>query len=573
MKKTVQIITAVLLAIALLACTAWYFMVYDREFTRDVLLSCARGLDSNGNHNAAAWFYNLAYNQAENGDSVAIELAQQYKTSGNYTKAEYTLYKAIANNGGVDVYIALSKLYVEQDKLLDAVTMLGGITDPVIKEQLDAMRPSAPIVSPDPGFYNQYISVMLDAGENIIYYSTTKEYPSTTTAPYSSSITLIDGENTIQAVAVAENGLVSPLAIYGYTVGGVIELVKFDDTTLETAIRTELSIRDSQDVYTNDLWNIKSFIIPESVKSYRDIQHMIFLESLTIQSGVSDELKYLSGLSALTELHIKDTTVTQEVLEAIAALPGLKKLTLTDCTLANITALAKATELTYLDLSDNNIYDLSAISSMVDLTELYLQNNAFSDLTPLAGLTALKKLNVHHNQVTTLTPIINLTALTLLDAGENQITELGSIGQLTALTVLDLSSNQLTNLSDVGKCHMLAELDISSNLLSDISNLSTLNNIQHFNFSHNEVASLPKWDRTCALITIDGSYNKLSKLDNLQGLPNLNVVTMDYNEGIRSIKPLKDCPMLTEVNVYGTKVTDVKDLTSQSIIVNYNPLA
>ena len=47
---------------------------------------------------------------------------------------------------------------------------------------------------------------------------------------------------------------------------------------------------------------------------------------------------------------------------------------------------------------------------------------------------------------------------------------------------------------------------------------------------------------------------------------------MDYNEDIESIDVLADCPVLIQVNVYGTKVKDVKKLTDQSIIVNYNPL-
>lgn len=572
MKKTIRIITAVLLSILLLVFSAWYLMVYDREFTRDMLLGCARHLDNNGDHNIAAWFYNLAYNQSDNGDSVAIELAQQYKAYGNFTKAEYTLYKAIANGGGLDVYIALSKLYVEQDKLLDAVTMLGGITNPEIKEQLDAMRPKAPTSTPDPGFYNQYISVTLRAETGTIYYSAGKEYPSTLTPQYTDPITLGDGENTIQAIAVSDDGLVSPLSIFGYTVGGVIELVEFDDTNIESAVRTALSASDNQTLFSNDLWNIKEFTIPDSATNYQDIEHMIFLEKLTIQSGETDELKYLSGLTALEELHITDTTVSQEALEWIAALPGLKKLTLSGCRLSGIAPLSKASGITYLDISNNTIRNLDAITAMPGLSELYLQHNAVDSLSALSGNTNLKKLNVSHNSITSLAPITNLTLLTQLDAGANLLNELGNIGQLTAVTELILSGNKLTALSTLNDCTAIVKLDISSNALTDISSLSTLTNMQYFDFSHNEVTDLPKWSKSCALVTINGSYNKLSKLDNLGGLKQLNIVSMDYNEGIRSVSALADCPMLIEVNVYGTKVSDVRDLTSQSIVVNYNPV-
>lgn len=571
MKKTIRILTTVVLAVAILLCSAWYLFVYDREFTRDVLLSCARGMESTGSHNVAAWFYNMAYNQSDDGDAVAVELAQQYKNSGNYTKAEYTLYNAISNGGSAEVYIALSKLYVEQDKLLDAVTMLNGITDPEIKEQLDTMRPAVPVATPDPGFYNQYISVTLQS-EDTIYLSTDGAYPTTHADPYSAPITLSDGENTIQAISVDENGLVSTLAIYGYTVGGVIELVEFSDSAAEAAIRTALSVGDTKQLYSNDLWNIKSFTVPADAKSYADIRHMAFLEVLTINSGVSDELSYLSGLSNLVELTITDTAVSQDALKSIATLPKLQKLTLSGCSLTNISSLEKATGITTLDLSENAIRDISALSTMTNLSELHLQHNAVSDISPLASNTKLTKVDISHNALTTIAPLSSLTAITWLDANTNSITELGEIGKLTSLTYLSVESNQLTDVSKLANCAALTELNISSNKLTDITALSALENMQHFNFSHNEIAKLPAWPKSCALVIIDGSYNKLSNLDALSGLEHLNVVYMDYNEEIKSVSPLAKCPVLLEVNVYGTKVTDVKSLTSQSIVVNYNPV-
>ena len=129
MKKVIRILVPVLLVVAIIFCTTWYLLVYDRPITRDILLKIARFNDNHGNHNSAAWFYNLAYSQAGDNDAVAIELAEQYKAVGNFTKAEFTLSNAIADGGGVDLYIALCKTYVQQDKLLDAVTMLDNITN------------------------------------------------------------------------------------------------------------------------------------------------------------------------------------------------------------------------------------------------------------------------------------------------------------------------------------------------------------------------------------------------------------------------------------------------------------
>ena len=63
MKKFFRVFVPILLVLAILLCLFWYLFVYDRAFTRDVLLYSARYFDSNGNHALSAWFYDLAYEQ------------------------------------------------------------------------------------------------------------------------------------------------------------------------------------------------------------------------------------------------------------------------------------------------------------------------------------------------------------------------------------------------------------------------------------------------------------------------------------------------------------------------------
>ena len=94
---------------------------------------------------------------------MAIELANQYKADGNYTKAEYTLSNAINGDASVELYIALCKTYVEQDKLLDAVNFLSNISDPTIRNALEQLRPTAPTANYEPGFYSQYLDLELSS--------------------------------------------------------------------------------------------------------------------------------------------------------------------------------------------------------------------------------------------------------------------------------------------------------------------------------------------------------------------------------------------------------------------------
>lgn len=572
MKKFIKVLLPIILSIAILSCTIWYLFVYDRAFARDMLLNMARFSEYNGYHDASTWLYKQAYAHANNSDSVAIELAEQYKRTGNYTKAEFTLSNAIADGGGIDLYVALCKTYVQQDKVLDAVNMLNNITNPDIKAQLDSMRPSAPSCQPAPGFYSQYISVTVESNSGTLYVNPNGEYPSVASTPYSDPIPLADGENTLYAVSIDDNGLVSPLSVFGYTVGGIVEELKFSDSAMEAAIRDVLNVSDDKTLLTNELWVIKEFVIPEEATNYAELKHMPFLTSLTVKDGVAGELSYIGALSSLETLVISGVTVSQDNLAAIAKLPNLKQLTLSNCSLSGIYALADAMGLTYLDLSGNSIKNIDALSNMKSLQEVYLQQNAITSLTPLSDLSSLATLDVSHNVLTTIAPLSGVTGLTWLNAANNKISKLGDLGNLGALTYLSLKTNKLTNVSAIASCASLTDLNIAENSVSDITSFSKLNTLMYLDFSNNKVSDLPKFSKKCDLVSINGSYNEIKSLDNLSGLSKLNTVTMDYNKDLSSLKPLTDCQKLIEVSVYGTKVKSSATLSEMSVIVNYDPV-
>lgn len=571
MKKAMRFILPLLLAVAVVGCAVWYLFVYDRDFTRDILLSEARYFERQGNHNIAAWFYDLAYFQADQDEDVAIELAEQYKASGNYTKAEYTLSSAIADGGSAKLYTALSKTYVEQNKLLDAVDMLNNIADPVMKAELDALRPSAPAVDPAPGFYTEYISVSVSTSFGTLYVTTNGQYPSLSDEPYSEPITLRQGETVIYALSVAENGLVSPLSIYGYTVGGVIEKVTFTDAAFEASVRSVLGVDDDDTLYSSDLWTITSFTMPDDAQTYQDLVWLPYLHSLIIQNGLEGEFGYIGSLKSLQELILSNCRPNEEELAAIASIPTLEKLTLYDCGLSSIAELSMAQGLTYLDLSSNNVRNITPISGMNGLQELRLRRNALTDLSALSGLNNLSILDISFNSISSIAPICSIKSLTWLDAGSNALSTLGAIDNLTGLTYLSVAYTGISDVSPIAKCVGLTELDISNNDISDILALETLNALETFDFSYNHVTALPAFSESCKLVTIDGSYNQLSSLEALSGLSRLNQVLMDYNQDISSIDCLTSCGNLYQVNVFGTDVVDASALTDMDIIVNFDP--
>ena len=570
MKSSLKRILPILLAILVLLSAVWYLFVYDRAFTRDLLLWQARLFENNGNHAVAAWFYRQAYVQSDNNQNVAIELAEQFKANGNYTQAEATLSGAIADKPAAELYIALSKTYVEQNKLLDAVNMLENITDPETKSLLEAQRPAAPTVSAAPGYYNQYFDIEVTAATGTLYVSTDREYPSIEEDRYTESIPLAAGENTIYALAVGDNGLVSPLAIFGYTVGGVVEPVTLSDSAMDTHMRSLLGIDKEVPLLTSDLWTITELNVPADVSDISDLRYLTGLQKLTLESLEFSDLSVVSGLTQLTELTVRNCYLTSEDVSVIARLPYLTRLTLSGCSLSSVDSLSESRNLTFLDLSSNTIRDISALSFMTELQELNLSQNAVTNLNAISGLQKLTDLYLAGNSLSSLVPLRSCTSLVRLDVSHNAIASLSGVETLEQLQFLYAGYNQLTDISLLTGNTTLEELDISNNSLTSIGAVSTMLQLQGLNFSYNQVSSLPEFNKSCSLVIIDGSHNQLGSLVPLGGLHILNRVILDYNN-IYWVDPLAKCYNLIQLDIFGNPVSDVSALTDMGVIVNYSP--
>ena len=571
MKKFTRFLVPLLLALVIIASCGWYLFVYDRDFARDMLLQQARNHDLNGNPKLSSLFYDMAYDFSGQDQNVAIELANQYKNDGNFTKAEYTLTNAIHDAPTAELYMALCKTYVQQDKLLDAVNLLSNITNTQIKTELEALRPAAPTADHDPGFYSQYIDVALSANDGTLYCTTTGEYPCIETNAYTKPIKLSGGETVIYAITVADNGLVSPLTVLSYTVNGVIEPAIFMDSTMEEYVRTLIGADPNDIVYTNELWEIVDFTVPSGVASLEDLKLMPYLKSLTVHGLKLDTLTDLASLNKLEKLDLSGCRFPASELSVTASLPELTTLILSDCSLSSISDLDGAKNLVVLDLSKNGgIRNLQPISNITSLKELYLQNNAVIALDHLSGLTNLQKLDVSYNSLTSLAPITGCIKLTYLNADGNQLASLAGMESLALLTELSVNYNLLTDVASLASCSELNILSVTNNQITDISGLAGLTKLEKLDFSYNSVAQLPTWDSGCTLRTIDGSYNAIENLNSLASSTTLSYIYMDYNK-ITDVSALANCYNLVQLNVFGNKIKDVSALTEHDIIVNYDP--
>ncbi len=572
MKELMKRLIPLVLILALIVSACWYVLVYDRETVKDFLMAQARSFAKSGHFEAAAWLYDVSYQFAGEDMNVALDLASLYRESGNYTKAEYTLVNAIADGATAELYIALCDVYVEQDKLLDAANLLEGIADPELKAQLDAMRPPAPQTDHDPGFYSQYITLNFTAGGGTLYVTTDGEYPSTEDAPCTTPVALEAGETKVYALTVAENGLVSPLTVQTFTIGGVVEEVEFADAYLEEIIREKLMYGSETVLYTDDLWTITELEVPADVISLQDLQYMTGLEKLTIQSRPLEDLSFLSGMIRLRELDLSGCTFGGDM-KILGVLPALEKLNLSGCMISSLAFLSHAPALRELDLSTNAVGNVSMLSTITTLEVLKLHDNAVSNLLPLRDLPGLRVLDVSGNLLTSIQVLTACDALTELDVSDNKISGIGAIVDMPQLQVFRASKNMIADTTPLGACTELRILDLSSNRISDLAALASLTKLEEFYFANNTVTSLPAWPATTALVIIDGSYNQISSLSPLDRLEALNYIYMDYNEKISKISFLADNPNLVQINVFGTKVTEAQAnrCLDRSIIVHYDP--
>ena len=552
MKYILKIFLIVLLVVAIIGAACWFFLVQRPDLTMSVFAHWGDYFYDAGRYNRAVSLYETACKLSPENANLPVRLAQAYINSGNYTKAEYTLVSAITNNPeSVQLYVALSKTYIEQDKILDAEQMLDRITSADVKAQIDALRPNAPVLSPESGYYSEYIDVAVTATGGTAYLAVNQDYPSIETDAYEAPVTLEAGDSKVVVVTVAENGLVSDAVYGGYTIGSVVEEVKLSDSALDSYVRELLGKSASDTIMSDELWEIEELTLPEGVQDISDLTRFAGLKTLTIQNATGLDLSVLPQLTTLQTLDLSGTTLPTSTLDAIGTLPELKKLVLQSCAVTAINPLVGLSNLEYLDLTNNSVSDLTAITALEHLKDLYLTNNPVKSITYLNSCLELERLHIENCGVSRLSSLAGNTSLQELYASNNEISDISVLSDCVSLSVLDISDNQV----------------------KDVSVIANLPELTYFLASHNQIESLPAFDTaTCKLVRINVNNNQLTDLSPLKGLPALNYIFADYNQ-ISDISGLEDCPLLTQLNLFDNPVNEaqVKALQEIGRIVNYTP--
>ena len=551
MKHALKIILPIILILALIIGACCLFLIARRDLTESIFVYWGEHFYEAGRYSRAVSFYKAAMHFAPKDADLAIRLADAYKKSGNYTKAEYTLVSAITQiPDSVQLYVALSKTYVEQDKLLDAETMLGRITNDAVRTQIDALRPAAPVIEPESGNYSEYIDVTVTGASGTVYAVCNSDFPASEQDVYTGPISLEAGESKIVALSVAENGLVSDAVYAGYTVGNVVEEVKLADAGMDAYVRELLGKTAGSAIMSDELWAVEELDLPDTVASLEDLPYFTGLHSLSLHHGTGLDLSVLSRLPTLRTLDLSGCTLSTAAMNTIVTLSELTSLNLSGCAVAEIDALIGLQKLETLDLS----------------------NNTVSDLTALSALLALRELNLTNNPITSLSNLKNCTELETLYAGQCAITRIAGLADHTKLKTLVLSGNKITDISALAGCTAIETLDLSGNSISDISVVSGFKNLVDLNVSSNQITDLPQFDADTPLWHVDISHNQIESLAGLEGNLAVNFINADYNR-IKSVAKLESCIMLVRMNLWDNPVDadEVKQLQDIGILINYNP--
>lgn len=551
MKHALKIILPIILILALIIGACCFFLIARRDLTESIFVYWGEHFYEAGRYSRAVSFYKAAMHFAPKDADLAIRLADAYKKSGNYTKAEYTLVSAITQiPDSVQLYVALSKTYVEQDKLLDAETMLGRITNDAVRTQIDALRPAAPVIEPESGNYSEYIDVTVTGASGTVYAVCNSDFPASEQDVYTGPISLEAGESKIVALSVAENGLVSDAVYAGYTVGNVVEEVKLADAGMDAYVRELLGKTAGSAIMSDELWAVEELDLPDTVASLEDLPYFTGLHSLSLHHGTGLDLSVLSQLPTLRKLDLSGCTLSTAAMNTIVTLSELTSLNLSGCAVAEIDALIGLQKLETLDLS----------------------NNTVSDLTALSALLALRELNLTNNPITSLSNLKNCTELETLYAGQCAITRIAGLADHTKLKTLVLSGNKITDISALAGCTAIETLDLSGNSISDISVVSGFKKLVDLNVSSNQITDLPQFDADTPLWHVDISHNQVESLAGLEGNLAVNFINADYNR-VKSVAKLESCIMLVRMNLWDNPVDadEVKQLQDIGILINYNP--
>ena len=462
-RRTPKIIALIVIAAVIIAAAVagglWYSN-YQKQAAASEYLDLGNRALEDLDYEQAIVYYNQVLDIDPSITEASMGLAEAYEGTGLTEYAESVYLDLLEEDPeSAELYVKLFNLYILEDQLEKAAELMDtAVTqtdDEEVAELYLVAKPDAPSFSYAGGTYTERIRVEITAVADgqTIYYTTDGTEPTEESEIYTGGLILKNGETTIRAFAVNLEGFSSETVSETYDIDIEDVEIEFEDSVIESMVRSGLGISRSDPIYNDDVAQITALYIVDrnntsteenftayfeeesytvsgnsymisgsgSLTTLNDLQYMPFLESVGIAFQAAADYSALASCTNLKSLSLIGDNLTSRDLTSIAGLTSLTELALGRNSIADLSALSGLTNLTSLGVWDNNLTSLSGIESLTGLTYLDFSDNQVSDLSPLTGLTALTELWMYGNNVSDVSPLTSLTNLTVLMLRDNPV--------------------------------------------------------------------------------------------------------------------------------------------------------
>ncbi|MBQ9980070.1 MAG: leucine-rich repeat domain-containing protein [Oscillospiraceae bacterium] len=572
--KALKIIIPVIVALAIAAGCAWVFTNYGLTGKVETLADNAA---AEGNADKAEKLYSLAFKINDENFSARCSHAMLYADRGDFTHAEALLGQSIqAYPACADYYLALSRVYVMQDKVTDAVRLLDTAENGAAGEDIKALRPEAPQFYPESGIYSYNISATIFCGEGLTVLYGTGEEPPSTGMVFSQPLDIAQEFTAVSAVAINGEGIVSSLTRAEYTLENVITTVEISDPTLEGVLRQALGKGEEDVIWTDELWEIESLTISHgsdspigTIEDWSDLRYLEGLRTLVISEQDRVDMEALKLLPKLTELTLSHCSITSQDLPAIGELTNLEYLNLTGNRVASLHDLEGLTKLTRLSLKNNSLADLDRIEALTALQVLDISGNAVEDISPLAETKNLRELYGENLLISDLAPLSGLKKLEKLALSGCAVEDLSPLAAVTTMTHMDLSYNKIEDMSPLAELVNLKYLDLSYNSLLKADELAGFTALEQLKMANNALDVLPDLSELDSLTRVELANNSLTGVAAFTGCEKLEYLDIEYCF-VSDISCLSSCGALKTVMAFGTEIEDKGGLDELGVTVYWD---
>ena len=121
-----------------------------------------------------------------------------------------------------------------------------------------------------------------------------------------------------------------------------------------------------------------------------------------------------------------------------------------------------------LNLSHMKIGQITNLHPFVSLRKLTLLDNDITEISGLENCRVLEELSLEKNMIASISNLHNLRYLKKLDLGSNKIKRISNVGDLANLTQLSLENNEISRLDGLEELQYLMELYMGNNLIADV---------------------------------------------------------------------------------------------------------